>query len=105
VLQQASSSHSSSKIVPAATDYRRHLGLLALIRRDFEKLRDLFREQREAEDKGSEDTSTNKINRIVLYIDDLDRCPPERVVQVLQAIHLLLAFPLLLSLLASIPAG
>ena len=78
----------------AATDYRRHLGLLALIRRDFEKLRDLFREQREAEDKGSEDTSTNKINRIVLYIDDLDRCPPERVVQVLQAIHLLLAFPL-----------
>jgi hypothetical protein len=32
--------------------------------------------------------------RIVLYIDDLDRCPPEKVVEVLQAIHLLLAFPL-----------
>ncbi|WP_413174059.1 P-loop NTPase fold protein [Anabaena azotica] len=28
--------------------------------------------------------------RIVLYIDDLDRCPPERVVQVLEAIQLLL---------------
>ena len=33
-------------------------------------------------------------DRIVLYIDDLDRCPPEKVVQVLQAIHLLLTFPL-----------
>ncbi len=32
--------------------------------------------------------------RIVLYIDDLDRCPPDQVVVVLQAIHLLLAFPL-----------
>ncbi len=32
--------------------------------------------------------------RVVLYIDDLDRCPPDQVVKVLQAIHLLLAFPL-----------
>lgn len=33
-------------------------------------------------------------HRIVLYIDDLDRCPPAKVMEVLQAIHLLLAFPL-----------
>lgn len=32
--------------------------------------------------------------RIILYIDDLDRCPPEKVMEVLQAIHLLLAFKL-----------
>lgn len=32
--------------------------------------------------------------RIVLYIDDLDRCPPERVVEVLQAVHMLLSFRL-----------
>lgn len=32
--------------------------------------------------------------RIVLYIDDLDRCPPAQVVLVLQAIHLLLAYSL-----------
>ena len=38
--------------------------------------------------------SKNRINRIVLYIDDLDRCPPAKVVEVLQAVHLLLAFPL-----------
>ncbi len=35
-----------------------------------------------------------RIDRIVLYIDDLDRCPADRVVEVLQAVHMLLAFPL-----------
>lgn len=35
-----------------------------------------------------------RIDRIVLYIDDLDRCPAERVVEVLEAVHLLLALPL-----------
>jgi hypothetical protein len=32
--------------------------------------------------------------RIFLFIDDLDRCPPNKVVEVLQAVHLLLAFKL-----------
>lgn len=32
--------------------------------------------------------------RIVLYIDDVDRCPPAKVVEVLQAVHMLLAFKL-----------
>ena len=32
--------------------------------------------------------------RVVLCVDDLDRCPPEKVVDVLQAMHLLLYFPL-----------
>ena len=78
----------------AASDYRRHLGLLALIRRDFEKLRDLFDQQRTEEKEGQETHHQNRINRIILYIDDLDRCGPQRVVEVLQAIHLLLAFPI-----------
>lgn len=34
------------------------------------------------------------MDRIVLYIDDLDRCNEEVVVKVLEAIHLLLAFEL-----------
>ncbi|MNQ30654.1 KAP family P-loop domain protein [compost metagenome] len=34
------------------------------------------------------------LERIILYIDDLDRCPEERVVEVLEAVNLLLAFPL-----------
>lgn len=38
----------------------------------------------------SEDT----IDRIILYIDDLDRCQPDKVAEVLQAVHLLLSFKL-----------
>lgn len=38
--------------------------------------------------------------RIILYIDDLDRCPPDKVVCVLQAIHLLLCFNLFVVVVA-----
>jgi ABC-type dipeptide/oligopeptide/nickel transport system ATPase component len=38
--------------------------------------------------------------RIVLYIDDLDRCPPEQVVNVLEAVQLLLKTPLFIVVLA-----
>ena len=40
------------------------------------------------------ETMEDRVDRIVLYVDDLDRCPPRRVVEVLEAVHLLLAFPL-----------
>lgn len=36
----------------------------------------------------------NKIDRIILYIDDLDRCPEKKVLEVLEAVHLLLAYPI-----------
>jgi hypothetical protein len=75
-------------------DYRKHLGIIAVVRRDFEKLAGLFESQRTAEETGIENYDAKTVNRIVLYIDDLDRCPPRQVVEVLQAIHLLLAFPL-----------
>lgn len=39
-------------------------------------------------------------NRIVLYIDDLDRCPPAKVLEVLQAVHLLLAHSLFVVVVA-----
>lgn len=38
--------------------------------------------------------------RIILYIDDLDRCPPDKVVEVLQAVHLLLTFSLFVVVVA-----
>ncbi|WP_031237843.1 P-loop NTPase fold protein [Mesorhizobium sp. LNJC405B00] len=44
--------------------------------------------------------SPDHFERIVLYIDDLDRCPPKKVVQVLQAVHLLLSFPLFVVVVA-----
>ena len=74
-------------------DYRRHLGLVALIRRDFSRLSELMTKAR-AESEAATSSATPFVDRIVLYIDDLDRCPPEKVVEVLQAIHLLLAFKL-----------
>lgn len=135
-----------------SAEYRQHLGLVNLIRKDFEKLSQLLLEsekenadsRKAAVETGSEEEKTTaaaedqapaddrepepptnagagdratsgddsnpgastpggggkppaplpKIDRIVLYIDDLDRCPEDRVVQVLQAVHLLLAFPL-----------
>ncbi|SDC17720.1 P-loop NTPase fold protein [Actinokineospora iranica] len=43
------------------------------------------------------------LERIVLHIDDLDRCPPHRVVDVLAAVHLLLALPLFVVVVAVDP--
>lgn len=60
-------------------------GVVSVLRRDLEHLKDYL---------GEIDSEDAKISRIVLYIDDLDRCEPSRVVEVLQAVHLLLAFPL-----------
>lgn len=102
-LQQATPLNSLARFIQDRTDsddYRKHLGLLALIRRDFKTLSDYVDAENRrirheikglAEEKRGEE---RRINRIVLYIDDLDRCPPDKVVEVLQAVHLLLAFPL-----------
>jgi hypothetical protein len=68
-------------------DYRRQLGVVSALRWDFEQLTARL-------EAASGDSDTPLIERIVLYIDDLDRCPPERVVQVLEAVHLLLAMKL-----------
>ena len=38
--------------------------------------------------------------RVVVYIDDLDRCPPNRVVEVLEAVQLLVKTPLFIAVLA-----
>lgn len=75
-----------------ANDYKAGLGLLAALRKDCEKLSELLAKQ--SIDQTESDAPKAELERIVLFIDDLDRCPPDRVVEVLQAVHLLLAFPL-----------
>jgi hypothetical protein len=72
--------------------YSQHLGIISLIRTDFEQMGRLLMDM--VEEKRDLKTQDPPIQRIILYIDDLDRCRPERVVQVLEAVHLLLAFPL-----------
>jgi hypothetical protein len=86
-----------------STDYRKLLGTAALIQRDFDELSKLIEEQNQEilkEDKGRKAPGPETLNRIILYIDDLDRCEPKRVVEVLQAVHLLLAFPLFVVVVA-----
>jgi hypothetical protein len=78
--------------------YEPYLGLMALVRRDFERLSQLI-------DSHSEQTdgSLPQLERIVLYIDDLDRCPADRVVEVLEAVHLLMASKLFVVVVAVDP--
>ena len=75
-------------------DYSRYLGVIAQARHDFEKVSELIRAVNDSLAGTAGPDSATEINRIVLYIDDLDRCEPAKVATVLQAVHLLLAFPL-----------
>jgi hypothetical protein len=77
-----------------STDYTRHLGVVARARRDFERLSELLGKVHLDGSAAGGTRQLPQIDRIVLYIDDLDRCPEDKVVDVLQAVHLLLAFPL-----------
>ena len=101
---------------PDQDDYKKHLGIITIIRKDFETLSDLFADQEresnstlnEKEKVRVEELNSDrqeiaeafdvdespKLERIVLYIDDLDRCTDDKVLEVLQAVHLLMAFPL-----------
>lgn len=74
-------------------DYRKHLGIISLIRKDLESLSKMLKVS-EINHSPNPDKQLPKIDRIILYIDDLDRCPEKHVVEVLQAIHLLLFFDL-----------
>ncbi|MGV9676080.1 P-loop NTPase fold protein [Nocardia sp. NPDC003482] len=71
--------------------YAGNLGLVSMIRKDFQQLVTLMDEWRRDPEPLA---SRRPIDRVVLYIDDLDRCSPAQVVDVLQAVHLLLAFEL-----------
>ena len=93
-----------------AQTYAQHLGLISMIRRDFEDMSDfMLQDQQAGEARLVERISEElqraipTVDRIVLYIDDLDRCQPTRVVEVLEAIHLLLAFRLFIVVVAVDP--
>jgi len=68
----------------ASEDYTQHLGVVSLLRRDLETFAAILAKEQQAD---------GGLERIVLYIDDLDRCAPDVVVKVLEAIHLLVALP------------
>lgn len=91
------------------SDYKTYQGLISIIRKDFETLSELFMSKSEAKEKSNvrvenitkdkgeimeQFKAGKKLDRIILYIDDLDRCDDHKVLEVIQAVHLLMAFPL-----------
>jgi predicted KAP-like P-loop ATPase len=85
--------------------YQQHLGLMHQIKEDIWKLsKSLLPPKNAAEFK----TKLDKLKkvfprgmaRVVVYIDDLDRCPPDAVIEVLEAVQLLVHSPLFIAVLA-----
>ncbi|CAN7243323.1 KAP family P-loop NTPase fold protein [Knoellia sp. LjRoot47] len=73
-----------------AAEYTQQLGMAPRIRDDLERLAD---KSREAE-------GLPGIDRIVIFIDDLDRCPASEVIRVLEAVNLLFGFELFVVVVA-----
>ncbi len=87
----------SERAAPDA--YEEYRGLLGQVRNDLARLSDDLTDARR-EWIASGATTPPPLERIVLYIDDLDRCPPRRVVAVLEAVHLMLALELFVVVVA-----
>lgn len=91
-----------------SNDYKQYLGIVSIIRKDFEILSELFADSRDEKEEPKTEKEKKKhkeivsfrkrfekpLERIILYVDDLDRCDEKRVVEVLEAVNLLMAFPL-----------
>jgi hypothetical protein len=75
----------------SSEDYKKHLGIISTIRKDFETLSDLF-DKSNTEYKSFREQFAHPLERIVLYVDDLDRCTEEKVIEVLEAVNLLFGF-------------
>jgi hypothetical protein len=82
-----------------AETYKKELTTISLAREDLQVLSTLLRTPQDAA-AGAATTgpasgmTPRAVDRVILYIDDLDRCRPEDVVRVLQLVHMLLAFEL-----------
>jgi hypothetical protein len=103
--------------VSGETEYRDQLSLITRTRERFKSIDKAVKDAREARDaqarppaetveadKASTDSGAprneEQLDRVVIIIDDLDRCPPEKVVTVLEAVHLLFDFQIFVVILA-----
>jgi hypothetical protein len=75
-------------------DYKSELTTVSLARADLEALTRILHDQRVNPAGSGVLSQARAVERVILYIDDLDRCRPEDVVRVLQLVHMLLAFKL-----------
>ena len=72
--------------------YAKELTTISVARGDLQTLSRILRDQGDGASNAA--GSVRPVDRVVLYVDDLDRCRPEDVVRVLQVVHMLLAFEL-----------
>jgi predicted KAP-like P-loop ATPase len=70
-------------------DYGKHLGLMQQVKQDLAALSDHLTLGTHNQEELKKFFPRGPA-RVILYIDDLDRCPPNRVVEVLEAVQLLL---------------
>ncbi|MEO1522216.1 MAG: P-loop NTPase fold protein, partial [Cyanobacteria bacterium J06633_2] len=82
--------------------YNKHLGLMQQVKHDIEALSEKLTPNYhdEAHQKQLQNLFPRGPARVILFIDDLDRCPPPRVVEVLEAVQLLLKTELFIVVLA-----
>ena len=80
--------------------YAKELTTISAARADLQLLSQLLREQSQGNALGNTPAGVTPVDRVILYIDDLDRCKPEDVVRVLQVVHMLLAFELFVVVVA-----
>lgn len=87
-------------------DYESTLGLMQQVQKDLAELSDRLLPPRQSDQswgaklKFLQAAFPRGPARVVVYIDDLDRCPPDCVVQVLEAVQLLVKTPLFIAVLA-----
>ncbi len=88
--------------ISSAERYESFRGLTGRIHHDLRRLSDDLATARAAwSGDGTEEKPP--LQRIVLYVDDLDRCTPQRVADVLQAVNLLLTMDLFMVVVAVDP--
>lgn len=78
-----------------AEAHARHRGVIGSVHQDLRKLAGALRKANQ--------TPTPVVERIVLYVDDLDRCAPTRVMEVLEAVNLLLSMRMFVVVVAVDP--
>lgn len=83
--------------------YGGYRGLVGQVHHDLEQLDTALEDLRAQRRRDGDPAGAMPLERIVLYVDDLDRCPPARVMEVLAAVHLMLALPLFVVVVAVDP--
>jgi hypothetical protein len=86
--------------VATGNDYARYRGVLGQAYEHLQRLNQDLHDSRKQWAAAPAANGPAPIERIVLYVDDLDRCPPQRVIEVLSVVHLLLALDLFVVIVA-----